>query len=396
MGYIQSATTVTVIAKLTPFGREELLSKSNKIITNFSLGDSDANYYVSNILESGEVPSISGEIGVLGSVNNSSPTNYKIRDKVIVNSIGDLTKPVEPNAGKISSTLRSVGFKNLVSPDVNFKLISKNDLISSSGNLFNSLGLPITVTQKALFNTVSDANGGFSDTGIALLNVNEGLVIDISNLEYGEIIDGKTVKIELTTSTSTFTIYSTFQSSLTSKTTQDVNIRESSIKSGLIGNNIAFLFCDAIKKPNNNPLKSWGTGYNLNKPFSVNNKELFNLTTNNTIQKYADTPVGLIHLDKGLIVINNQSILDSLDASLSVSVSFDSLSTEMSQDIICIVNRGEFIASKNQTYSNGDLIRVSEVGLYNSNGNLIAIAKMNKHITIGTNQFMALGVKVTI
>lgn len=396
MGYIQSASTVTVVAKLTPFGRQELLSNRNNIITHFSLGDSDANYYVSDILTSGEVPDITGEVGVSNSVNNSSPNNYKIKDRVVVNSIGDLTKLVEPNASKLSSTLKSVGFKILSSPEVNFKYIDRTDLNSSSGNLFNSLGLPITTTQKALFTTIKDINGGFSDTGLTVLNNDEGLVIDISNLEYGEIIDGKTVKIELITSATTYTIYSTFQSSLTPNTTQDVNIRETSIKSGLIGSNIAFLFSDDIKKPNNNPLKSWGTGYNLNKPFSVNKKELFNLTTNTTIQQYADIPVGLIHLEKGLIIINNQTILNNLDLSLSATVSFDSFSTEISQDITCIVDRGEFISSKNPTYSEGDLIRVSEVGLYNSLGNLIAIAKTNKHITIGTNQFMALGIKVTI
>jgi high-affinity K+ transport system ATPase subunit B len=44
MGYNTTAATQTLIAKLTPLGRQLLVTSNNTLITSFSLGDSDANY----------------------------------------------------------------------------------------------------------------------------------------------------------------------------------------------------------------------------------------------------------------------------------------------------------------------------------------------------------------
>ena len=64
MGFISSASTVTVQARLTKAGKKKLYdsieSQSGQFITRFSLGDSDANYVAidngSGALSSGHVP----------------------------------------------------------------------------------------------------------------------------------------------------------------------------------------------------------------------------------------------------------------------------------------------------------------------------------------------------
>lgn len=396
MGYSLTADAVTVVAKFTPFGREQLLANKNNIITHFSLSDSDANYYVSDILETGETPALCGNLGTDLSVNNSTANNYLIRNKIIVNTLGDVHKLIEPNSTRISKTLKSVGGTTLTGDSLTNSFIYKSDSVSSSGNLFRSFGLPLSPSENTLFNSVTNANGGASDTGLKLLNQDSAFVMSIDNNEFGEIIDGKTLKVTLNTSGSSYTIYGTYQRSSTANEVQDTKLSESSSKAALVGNNIVFLFSDEIKRPNNNLSKSWGSGYYQNKPFSVGNKELFNLTANPTAGINMDVPVGVAYLDKGFIVITNPLIISTLDLTLSASASFDTYSTEITQDITCIVNRGEFIASNNPTYSAGDLLRISEVGLHDTSGNLIALGKLDRHITIGTNQFMALGIKISI
>lgn len=62
MGFISSGETVTLTGYLTQTGREYLLNnKSGFIITQFSLGDSDSNYFIDNSLVSGFVPDVSGD-----------------------------------------------------------------------------------------------------------------------------------------------------------------------------------------------------------------------------------------------------------------------------------------------------------------------------------------------
>ncbi len=396
MGYTLTADAITIIAKFTPFGREQLLANRNNIITHFSLGDSDANYYVLDTLDTGETPNLCGNLGTDLSSNNSTAANYQIKNKVIVNTLGDTHKLVESNSTRISKTLKSVGSITLSGNNLTQDFIYKSDTVSSLGNLFRTFGLPLSSSENSLFNNVTNANGGASDTGLKLLNQDAAFVIGIDSNEYGEIIDGKTLHVNLTTSASSFNIYGTYQKSLTTNEVQNVNLVETSNKANLVGTNVVFLFSDDIKRPNNDLSKSWSTGYMQNKPFSVGKKELFNLVANPASNINMDVPVGVAYLDKGFIVITNPLIISSLDLTLTASTTFDTFSTEITQDVTCVVNRGEFISSNNPTYSAGDLIRVSEVGLHDISGNLIAVGKSDRHITIGANQFMAIGVKITI
>ena len=65
MGFQASATSVTIRARLTKLGREEILKKNNSIFSHFILGDSDANYYTSEPLPTGTVPVNSGNLAFI-------------------------------------------------------------------------------------------------------------------------------------------------------------------------------------------------------------------------------------------------------------------------------------------------------------------------------------------
>lgn len=397
MGFITNQNTgIQLIAKLTPYGRQQILTKSN-VAKFFSLGDSDANYLSPLELQNGEIPTMGGDINGIKTMTD----DYKIKHKILVDDLGNTKKEVEPNSNNVNISKERLGQVTIDDTKVSQFMVSRDDFNSDRRvNLLYSLGLPITENDKTLFTSVTNANGGFSDTALSTLNSDNNLILSIDNAEYGEMIDGKSIKINLETVTgTTYTIYGTFQNNLTPKETQDGKLKEITNKSNMIGENIVFLFSDQIKKPNGDAAKSWSTGFAKTKPYSVNRKELFNLTDNAATGTVKDECVGVAYLDKGIVVITHPTIVGGYDVADvtadSVSVTMNSVVTKISQDITCIIGRGEFISSTNKTY-NADEIRVSEVGIYDINNKLVALAKPNQHLIIGNSEFMAIGVKISV
>lgn len=399
MGFISSSTTTTLIAKLTPIGRKKLISTNNGLITSFSLGDSDANYNVSQPLTSGQVPTQAGDIGASSTYSNSTPQNTYIKNQLIVNPSGSLIKPVESQSMFISTEEVANGIVTLTGNSINKIIIDRTNTSDSYVNLYYSLGLPLSYVDDNTYTGITYANGGYSDTALSGLAQTKILLISIDNSKYGECLDGKTLKLTLTTTGGTYNIYSTFQNSVSSLSTQDANIRETSKAVNKINPNISFLFSDEILKPNGgDSTLSWGTGYNTVKPFSVNNKELFNLQTNTNLGLSADTAVGVVYLDKGLLVITNQDIVNDFDnnTSSASTLTLNSVSTSVYQNIVCLANRGEFGSSTNTTFTGSDSPRISEVGLYDNTGTLIALAKTDRHIVKNINEFLAMNIKITL
>jgi len=402
MGFLASADTITITAKLTPFGRQQLLTNSSSIITQFSLGDSDANYFGDLPLESGQIPAMAGEIGASNSFSNGVYLGVSIKSPIIVNTNGDIRKPVAAGSSQVVITPKSLGLTGVTGNSFTQIIIDRTMGDSDPyTNLFYTFGLPITQLDKNLYTTFNSPVG-FLDTAISKLNKDKVLVIALNNCNYGEILDGKTIKIELeTTSGATvpsYTIYSTFQKSLTPLTSVDTQVRELLELGSAIGNNVAFLFSDEVKRPNGNPAKSWSTGYGLTKPFSINGKELFNKVSVPSTNTTVDQAVGIAYLDRGFIVITHPDIVNNYDTSSAstTTVTYNSISNEVAQNITCIVERDEFATTNNRTYTAGDSIRVSEVALYDTFNNVIAYAKSNEHIIIGASQYMVLGVRILV
>jgi hypothetical protein len=223
------------------------------------------------------------------------------------------------------------------------------------------------------------------------------LAIGIPEESYGDMLDGKKLSLTLSNSTGgTFTVYGTFQNKQGNVAVDDNTYTESSSQTSAFAPNYAFLFSDQIKRPNGDATKSWATGFGTLKPFSGNAKARYNLTTNASLSLSADTAVGVAYLDKGFIVITDPTIVNNYSGSTADTVTFGSVSTVVNQEITCIASRGEFVRSNNPTFADGDTPRISEIGLYDNNGNLIAYGKTDQHITKTANELKVFAVRINI
>lgn len=400
MGFIATANTTTLTAKLTPFGRQKMVSTNNALIATFSLGDSDANYYVPLTLSTGEVPAKAGEEGANSTFSNSTAQNVSVKSPIIVNASGLLRKPVETQSVNILTDLLFNGYTTISGSNLTRVVIDRDNYNTDAlVNLFYSFRLPLNSNDDNVYTGITYANGGYSDTALSAISQTKILAIAINNASYGECIDGKSIKIELPTSAGTYTIYSTYQNDGTSLKVLDANIRDTSPVTNYLGDNIAMLFSDNILTPNGGSGSlSWATGYGTQKPFTVNGKQLYNLQTNNSLATTADTIVGIAYLDKGFIVITNPQIIADYDSTTATgtTITFDSASTSVYQNVTCVANRGEFGISTNPTFSDSDVVRISELGLYDNLGNLLAVAKTDRQITKNINEFLTLSVKINL
>jgi hypothetical protein len=380
MGFINSATTLNIKGKLTPIGRERLASGASSLITNFILGDSDANYNVYDGLSFGQIPDFSGDNFGL-SLNNGG-ASYQFRSGLIFKN-GLNRKPVQLSSGSAISTQRHIGY-NTVSVSggtITQNIINRRDINTNTlTNLFYAFALPIDDDSASIFTDVPSNVGGLSDTVLSGLASDEILVIGIDSSQYGEVIDGKTIKLNLTTSLGNYEIYGTYENNNTPLNQLDSFNIDLSTTLNRFGPNRCLLFSDTIQRPNNNLSKSWSTGHSLNKPFSANGKQTWNFKTNPNRGLIVDKPVGIAYLDKGFLVITEPTIVSNFSGvgTTATTVTYNSVATSVAQKVTCIADRNEFTISTNPTFSSGDTPRITEIGLLDDSGNLIAIAKTNR------------------
>jgi len=431
MGFINSATTVSIRARLTNLGRERLLTGNNTIFSHFILGDSDANYNTESILLTGRIPVDSGDLGSGNNTNDNISANVDINSKIFVTVAPVIKKTVEPNSSSVSLIVSEIGETTLTGSNLTYLQIDKTNTSSMNTNYFKSLSLPIKLDTVNIYTGTTSQNGGWSDTPFSGLGVSKVLMGVIDNSKYGEIIDGKSVKINLPvytgftsggvgTGITTYNIYSTFPRTTIAKTELDNQyIDESSYPQSLFGRkiNVSYLVCDQIKKPNNDSTKSWSTGYDTFKPFSLNAKELINVQTVSSTGINADEIVGVIYLDKGIFAITNQTIVDNIATNFSgdtdtniinnglglyyysastYNTVIDSVQKDLVQNIVCIAARGEFYNSQNETLTVYDDVRISEVAITDTAGNVLALGKTDRHIVKKKNDFVVFDVQIII
>jgi hypothetical protein len=398
MGFLTNTTEYNLVAKLTPQGRIRLITSANSLPSTFSLGDSDAYYATLSGLTGGEVPAISGNEN--GNDVNNGGTNYIMRSTLNYNANTD-KKPVDPSSILVTSTHEHIGYNTIYysAGSITQNLVSLSDTSDRYTNLFYSFGLPITNNEFNTYTGLTINQGGLSDTAFSGLAQTNILVIGIDIEEYSELIDGKTIKLELQTSASTYNIYGTYENKSIALTSEDAAIVDKSVNITKFGPNRTLLFSDEILRPNGGDVtKSWSTGYAQNKPFSINKKELYNIVTNTNVSKVVDSPVGIAYLDKGFIVITEPTIVNSFNpiysGSSATTITFDSVRTKVSQSITCIAGRSEFSVSNNPTWSAGDIPRITEVGIFDANNTLIAIGKLNKTYEKPANDFVAFNITI--
>ena len=86
--------------------------------------------------------------------------------------------------------------ENTVSGDsLTFLQIDKTLTSNQNTNYFKSLSLPIRKADINVFTGTTSQDGGWSDTPFSSLGSRKVLMGVIDNDKYGEIVDGKSVKI---------------------------------------------------------------------------------------------------------------------------------------------------------------------------------------------------------
>ena len=399
MGFItNTGTTIELIAKLTPEGRRKLITNTNTLVSGFSLGDSDNYYDVFTGLTANQIPQISGDNN--GNDSNNGGSNYKIKSTILYKPT-IARKPVEVASISVNSVIENLGYKTVYYSGGSIsqnKIDLGNKNTDSLVNLFYAFGLPISDSDYSKYTGTTSQLGGYSDTVLSAISQNNILVVGVSGDEYPELIDGKSIRLDITTTAATFNLYSTFEKKSVSVGTEDTNVRDSSVNISQFGPNVALLFSDTIQKPNSNASNSWATGYSQNKPFSVNGKHRYNYRANTTTGLIPDKAVGIAYLDKGFMVITDPTIVDNFSTSFSAAtgttITFDSVRNRVSQSITCIANRGEFNTSNNPTWKNGDVPRITEIGLWDATNTLIAIGKLNETYYKPSDDFVAFNISI--
>lgn len=431
MGFINTANTITIRARLTDLGREKLLTNNNTIFSHFILGDSDANYNTNERLTTGKIPTNSGNLGANSTTNDNIYENVGIHSKLFVTVAPKTKKSVERNSAKINKSVTSIGETIVSGESLTYVSVDKSNTSDENINYFKSLSLPIKRSDINIFTGTTSQNGGWSDTPFSTLGSKKILMGVIDNSQYGEIIDGKSVKISLPvytgyttggtpTGLTTYDMYSTFPKTTIPRTELDSHyIDRSSYPQSLFTRriNVAYLVSDELQKPNNDNTKSWSTGYDSFKPFSLNGKELINVQTVAATGINADKIAGVIYLDKGIFAITDETIVENIATNFSgdtgtdttnnslglyyytgdtYNTVVDSIQKDLVQNIVCIAARGEFYNSQNETLTVTDDVRISEIGITDVGGNVLAIGKTDRHIVKKKNDFVIFDVQIVI
>ena len=326
------------------------------------------------------------------------------------------------------------------------------------------------------------------------------MIFEIPNNKYGEIIDGKTIKLELPyytgavsstadpkrlgimtgwTGPSTIELYGTYNTANINNNL-DKKLSEPDISVGTLGvrpdlatvgsttyeSNVVLLFTDAVQTPSVN-FNNWGDAYSE----VINGTKVFSPTAQEkpTYNYKNDVCVGAAYLDKGFIVITHPLIVDSYfknvfngyiytsgvltgmtknydvtknssgssvvadsrgtvrttdsndtyelivtkdgtdilwdstqfiyTGTTDYKLSYNSYNTEKSLNIVCLASSDEFFKSTNDTAkdmmsvdqmedyasfksTNGDLypVIITQLGIHDQDGNLLAICKPTQPI----------------
>ncbi len=147
----------------------------------------------------------------------------------------DFLKPVS----SVVSTRNEIRtFKSLNRDDVTYSLIDRTDLSERLTHYFKSVNLPATAAALPTGSTLSQA---FPE--MQQLNVDQFIISAIPNTEYDEIMDGRSITLNIPqnsggASFSSVTVVSSTYGTFSKKQ-----------HSPLLGNNVAFLFCDRTNMP---------------------------------------------------------------------------------------------------------------------------------------------------
>jgi|2_EtaG_2_1085320.scaffolds.fasta_scaffold02301_3 hypothetical protein len=320
-------------------------------------------------------------------------------------------------------------------------------------NLYSSFGLPAAPFEVNAWDTEWGNNSALTTIDNAL-NV---VVVEIPKNTYGELIDGRTFRLKLPlVGGVSVNCYSSYYASYNASSDPSIEAERfghtSALSLGLTpdietpSTNVSFLFADTFGTPVNGG--SWSAGYTTSSPPAgyPDATSFFSFTQDKVVAvpsdggSGVDYPIGICYLDKGFIVLTSSALTQSIDWSASTAsgcipagtgctgttviysaitqdyfapsaadLTYYSFEKQWVLSVQCDAITDEFYLSSNPTAaplnpivtSNGEYdlssvnkpVYITEIGLYDSNGDMLAIAKPDRPIEKYRNQTQTFDLK---
>lgn len=341
----------------------------------------------------------------------------------------------KPVTSTISTRQEESTFTTLNSSGLSYTLCDRTLTTDKNTNYFMSFNLPVTYSALSSGSTLA-----LSHPEILQINVDRVVIIPIPTNTYSEFIDGRSItftvpQISGTTAMSAKTVVSSTYSTLQKR---DNDIFLGNNLAFLFCDEINLPYSGRTNNgtTSHSANSTWNTSSFTNRPAAVPYSDLYpsdiysdkrpnasvkyatpvtSTYPTNTNQGYNyDIPVGYVCLDKGFMilthpnivnnipwgqgVIQNTNVVNSLSATTDIyftsttksSVSFTDISVNFKTSVVCIGLPGEFYFTNNPSWdltkntqefnnstNNFDSLYITEIGLYNRNKELIAIAKLS-------------------
>ncbi len=394
MGFVPGITT-QIEAFLTEKGAEQLMTSGIEDIKYFAVADDAANYSTSSLLGINEMFTLAGKYHINNKQMSVLPISTTLDTRIFTDDGTDQYKNFETDSGSILVE-QEISFKKSVTEIGIYEyVVDSLDNTSQYINWIKDLKLPYGTADGYLW-SATYSNGGYSNTAIADMNTSDFLffVLDSSQYSY---MDGKSVKFTIPYFSGSVDCYSSYLETGVSSSYYDSQYSDQSSFLSRFGDNTVLLFADDIQPPNADATKTWSKGYNYdNAPYSQGGKLLSNF--NATAGRNKDIAVGIAFLDKGVVVIFNSVLYNGyINRSVTpLTITNNNIVRRTVANFICDLPIGKFYRSQNTTFTTGTPIRISSVGLYNSNKELIAIGRFNTQIEKNMGKRLTILVKVVI
>ncbi len=348
--------------------------------------------------------------------------------------------PYKPITSIISSRNEDATFKTVNDSGLTFTLCDRTDLLSAEANYFISFRLPYTEDALSTASTLSLQNPQIQQLNVDRIVIvpipreeyNE--IIDGRSVTFKvPQLSGSSAMSAITVVSSTYTELNKFQNSpllgnnVAFLFSDDINLPRTGTTGGgtssffprttwnvvpFVNRPQAHAYTDLAVSDINTDTRPW-SGVNL----AVEVEEKYPTNTN---QGYNyDIPVGYVSLDRGFLILTHPDIVDNIpwtqgyqlhtnevntgstsattnvyfdDTSVS-QITFNDININFRTSVVCLALPTEFVFSTNPSWNlqynldelnngtNGfDPVQVTEIGLYNKNDELIAIAKLDRPV----------------
>jgi hypothetical protein len=391
-----------------------------------------------------------------------SPTNYDILKPIESNVIVTERVPYDLSEGDNYLRGMSTGDTQSVAGVAPMLFVDRGDSNTVFSNLFKGFNLPITTIEQKEFqqsalgtwtddtsgtlyyngkkgtwvtpgatptivHPVTGYTGMFYGTSYQYLNVDKVLVMEIPQAQYGEIIDGKSIKIQLPKvgGATFYTAYGVYCANPTEFELgkMDNYMSEHNMIASYFGNpaalgspnisayesNVVLLFSDDLYRPDAGGY--WATGHDE----VMQGEKVYNSTS--VVQKkffdlFNDRPVGIAYLDRGFVVITDTTMVNAI-YSECFGAGYTPLNVRSAANIIRNFDgvtldyfNSQFLFKS--TYLNpsgttvaeysGNLypIVITEIGLHDAAGNLLAIVKPTEPIKKYWYDVVSFNVKIRL